>query len=173
MILFETAESVFEVLWDIALALYILRIGFVYFFLTFSTGTLLSYIVYTKLLPVHHLTTPQSELSIIPIMLVLTMIWSRFVVTYYELPPASTFRLATGFFALGCMAVGELLLASLLYEEGRGAWLLETDLVAGLAFGALLLAFALMPAMMIFWERKVDVCHTSHGHEKKSIANAV
>ena len=39
MILFETTESVFEVLWDIALAIFILRIGFAYFFVAFTTGT--------------------------------------------------------------------------------------------------------------------------------------
>lgn len=174
LVLFETTESIIEVLWDIALALFIVRLSFVYFFLAFSTGTLLSYIIYTRLLPVHLLTTPQSELALVPVMLVLTVAMARFIIVYYEIPRVSAFRLATGGVALFFMIVAELLLGGILYEEGHAAWILETDLQAGLAFGGLLVAFALMPTLMMFWENSgVDAVETSHGHEKKSILNAV
>jgi len=52
MILFETSTSVFELMWDIALALFIIRISFVYFLLSFLTGCIIAYFRIKELQPI-------------------------------------------------------------------------------------------------------------------------
>jgi hypothetical protein len=174
LVLFETTESVIEVLWDIALAFFVIRIGLVYFLLAFSTGTLVSYLVCTELLPIRHLTTPQSELAIVPIMLLLAAMWARFIIAYYEIPRVRSFRLAIGGLAAFFMVFAELLTAFIMYEEGIGDWILDTDVKAGLAFGGLLLAYGLMPAILMVWEKRPEEMYEmSHGHGKKSMKDAV
>ncbi len=173
-ILFETTEAVIEVLWDIALALFIVRLAFAYFLLTFLSNMALSYLAYAQLLPISHLTTPQSEFVLIPFSLALSVCWARFIIVHYEIPRVSSFRLAIGGLALAFMVVAELLTAVVLYREGHGAWIFETDLPAGLAFGALLGAFTLLPIIMMAFESSADEdWETYHGHEKKPIHRAV
>jgi hypothetical protein len=175
LILFETTESVIEILWDIALAVFIIRISLVYFLLAFTTGTLASYLLCTRLLPVNHLTTPQSELAVAPVMLILAAVWARAVIVYFEIPRVRGFRLAIGGLAAALLALSEAAVALVLYEEGVGGWILETDRKAGAVFGALLLAYGLMPTMLMALERRspYEVAETTHGHEKKSVLNAV
>jgi hypothetical protein len=174
LVLFETTESVIEILWDIALAFFIVRISFAYFLLAFTTGTLASYLVYTRLLPVHHLTTPQSELAIIPVMLLLTVAWARILIVWYEIPRVRAFRLAIGGLAVGFMVLTEMVVALALYEEGVGAWILDTDAKAGAAFAGLLLAYGLMPTILMAFEHNPDELEAlSHGHGKKSVLEAV
>ena len=48
MILFETTESVIEILWDIVLAIYVVRVAFIYFLLNFLSCLLLSYLSYAR-----------------------------------------------------------------------------------------------------------------------------
>ena len=173
-VLFETTESVIEVLWDIALAFFIVRLGFIYFLVTFASGTLLSYLAYKQWMPVTHLTTPQSELALIPFMLVLSGLWARYIIVHYEIPRVRGFRLAIGGMGLVFMVAAEFVTACVLYEEGHGGWLFETDLTAGVAFGVLLAAFALMPTFEMLFERKEhEHEETYHGHEKKPITAAV
>ncbi|KAF9879937.1 hypothetical protein CkaCkLH20_02748 [Colletotrichum karsti] len=157
--LFETTDSVIEILWDVALAFFIVRIAWAYFLLTFATGTLLSWVVckYEEhLLPVsrQHLSTPETELMLVPLQALVGIIWARYVVVSYEIPRVAWFRLAIGGLAAFFMITSEALLGFLLYEEGYGDWIWETDGKAWLAFVGLLGAFALMPTAMMGFERK-------------------
>lgn len=173
-VLFETTESVIEILWDIALAFFIVRLGFIYFLVTFASGTLLSYLAYKQWMPVMHLTTPQSELALIPFMLVLSSLWARYTIVHYEIPRVRAFRLAIGGMGLAFMVAAEFVTACVLYEEGHGDWLFETDLNAGVAFAVLLGAFALMPTIqMLFENKEQEPAGTYHGHEKKPLTAAV
>jgi len=175
IVLFETTESVIEVLWDIVLAIYIIRIAFAYFLLTFTSGILLSYTLYRQLQPVTHLTTPQAELALIPIQVVLMALWSRVLIRYYEVPRVLGFRLAIGGLACAMMVGAECLLAFVLYEEGWAGWIWEeTDWRAEGALGASLAVFALLPALLIGVEgRGEERDETAHGHEGKSLLDAV
>jgi hypothetical protein len=173
-VLFETTESVIEVLWDIALAFFIVRIALVYFLLNFGSGILLSYLAYTQLTPVTHLTTPQSELVLIPFLLLSSALWARFIIASYEIPRAGGFRLATGVVALLMMLAAEALIGFVMVEEGRAEWIYEIDYKAGVAFGLLLLAYTFMPLIQMFFEERVDrIKKTWHGHEEKSVTAAV
>jgi hypothetical protein len=63
MILFETTTFVSEIIWDIALALFIVRLALFYFGLTFLTGCILGYIRLPKTVSNYRLTEPKLKLS--------------------------------------------------------------------------------------------------------------
>jgi hypothetical protein len=174
MILFETSTSVFELLWDIALALFIIRISFVYFLLSFTTGAVIAYFRIARLQPINHFTQPQSEIITLPLFFLFNTLWARFIIVSYEIPRVGGFRLAIGALALAFMLVAELAGGVFMYEKGWSKWIWETDLsAAGLGVGVLLL-FGLMPLLLMGFEGQTDeMGETYHGHEKKPIVAAV
>ena len=174
MILFETSTSVFELLWDIALALFIIRLSFFYFLLSFSTGSLITYFRLSRLQPINHLTQPQSELITLPLFLLFNTLWARFVIVNYEVPRVGRFRLAIGGLALGFMLVAEFLGGVFLYEKGWSEWIWETDLLAGGLGAGVLLLFGLTPFLLMGVESRTDELEEAyHGHENKPIVAAV
>lgn len=180
MILFETTESVIEVLWDIVLAIYIIRVAFAYFLLNFLSGLGLVYLSSHHLTPVIELTTPQSELVLAPFLLLSSIIWARFIIVYYEVPRVWGFRIASGVAALVFLATTSLFVTTpILYLEGHAGWIWETDKKAGLALGGLLAAYTFMLVIEMAFENRGELsakpgtARTSHGHEEKSIAAAV
>ncbi|KAE9373302.1 hypothetical protein N431DRAFT_438603 [Stipitochalara longipes BDJ] len=174
MILFETSTSVFELLWDIALALFIIRLSFFYFALSFATGLLITYFRIARLQPLNHLTQPQSELVTLPLFLLFNTLWARFIVVNYEVPRVGGFRLAIGGLALAFMLMAELTGGVYMYEKGWTEWIWETDLVAGSLGASVLLLFGLMPFLLMGLEGVTDERgETYHGHENKTIVAAV
>lgn len=175
-VLFETTESIIEILWDIALAFFIVRLAFIYFVLTFTSGAAITYVAYNypQLIPsTHKLVTPQSEVVLAPFLLLSSVFWAYVVVTRYEIPRVTGFRLATGGVALLFMLIAEAAVGLGLWEEGYGNWMGERF---GLGFCALLAAFALMPTVLMAFEAKPGTKRqekTWHGHEEKRIVDAV
>lgn len=174
--LFETTDSVVEILWDIALAFFIVRIALSYFLLTFTTGALLSWVVCTyqrQLLPFspqhHPFTTPQAELVLVPLQAIVGVIWARYIVVAYEIPRVAWFRLAIGGLAASFMVGAGALLGFVLYEEGYGDWIGETDGRAWLAFVGLLGAFALMPTALMGFEKKAARGHAGEGETARGL----
>jgi len=181
LVLFETSESVIELLWDIALAFFILRIAFIYFLLTFTSGALLTYFFADRFLPatLFYISMEQSELLVLGLHLLLMTVWARFCIVYFEVPRVKGFRLAIGLVAGVFMFLAETLLGFVLYKYGHGGWILESEPEARWAWATSLAVFSLLPVMMTAVERvptdECDKCHaaTSHGHEKKSVTAAV
>jgi len=175
-ILFETTEAVIEVLWDIALAFFLIRLGFIYFILSLTSVIAVSYLAYAHLLPAANIASPQSEFAMIPFYLLLSVFWARFVASYYQVPRVMGFRLVIGGLGLGFMVLAELITALVLYEEGHGGWLAEMHKTTGLAMGLLLLAFALMPVLSMVCEGSSNATfeeEASHEHHGKGITEAV
>lgn len=174
MILFETTTSVFELLWDLALAVFIIRLSLLYTFLTFSTGCLIASYRLFHLQPLHHLTQPQSELITLPFFFITNALWARWLVAHYEIPRVAGFRLAIGTLSLFFMLVAELASGIYLYEKGYTEWIWETDLAAASLGAVTLLFFGLFPALLMLFEGQTDeMGETYHGHEKKSVTAAV
>ncbi|OIW35292.1 hypothetical protein CONLIGDRAFT_676216 [Coniochaeta ligniaria NRRL 30616] len=175
-VLFETTESIIEILWDIALAFFIVRLAFIYFALAFTSGAAITYVAYNypQLTPTtHKLVTPQSEVVLAPFLLLSSVFWAYVVVTRCEIPRVAGFRLATGGVALLFMVMAEAAVGLGLWEEGYGNWMGER---VGLGFCALLAAFALMPTVLMAFEAKSGKKRedkTWHGHEEKRIIDAV
>ncbi|TVY29770.1 hypothetical protein LHYA1_G002043 [Lachnellula hyalina] len=174
MILFETNTSVFEILWDIALALFIIRIAFVYFLLSFISGAIVVYFRIAEITPLHHLTQPQSDLTTFSIWLIAITLWARYSTVAYQVPRVGGFRLAIGALATVFMLCAELVGGVVLYEKGYVAWTCQTDLLAaGLGVGSLGV-YGLMPWLLMKVEQESDeMGETYHGHEKKPIVAAV
>ncbi|TVY81141.1 hypothetical protein LSUE1_G004972 [Lachnellula suecica] len=174
MILFETSASIFELLWDITLAVFVIRIAFVYSLLSFASGVLITYFRIAQLFPLNHLTQPQSELITLPMWLLAITLWARFAIVSYEVPRVGGFRLAIGAMSLVFLLSAELAGGVFLYEKGYTAWIWETDpFAAGLGATALVL-FGLMPLLLMVLEQQTDeIRETYHGHEKKPIVAAV
>jgi hypothetical protein len=180
LVLFETTESVIEVLWDIALAFFIVRLSLVYFILAFSSSLLVSYIWITtgtwlSILATgteDSLTTLRSELALMLLLLLTCAACARFTIWYYEIPKVTAFRLAIGGLAGGYMAVAILIVGAVLYEKDMTEWILESAGWARGGFVALLGAYVLMPVALMALEGAGEL-ETSHGHETKSLLDAV
>ncbi|KXH43690.1 hypothetical protein CSIM01_12584 [Colletotrichum simmondsii] len=174
--LFKTTDSVIEILWDVALAFFIVRIALSYFLFTFTATTLLSWIVYTYRqslrLPLvsdqqqqQHLTTSQSDPLVLAVLLLQTIVGlvvARYVVAVYDVPRVAWFRLAIGGLAAAFLVSAEGLLSLIVSafshhegEHGRDFWVWEGAngrvLVAAMLGG--LTAFAAMPAVLMWFER--------------------
>ncbi|KAK1730847.1 uncharacterized protein BDZ83DRAFT_747164 [Colletotrichum acutatum] len=179
--LFETTDSVFEILWDVALAFFIVRIALSYFFFTFTTTTLLSWIIYTYRrylrLPLisdqqqqqqqqqQHLTVSQTELFFLAVLFLQTIIGlvvARYVVAVYDVPRVASFRLAIGGLATAFLAGAEGLLGLIISafsdeggEHGRDCWIWQSVngwmMVAAMLGGSV--AFAAMPVVLMWFER--------------------
>lgn len=165
LVLFETTDSVIEVLWDIALAMFILRLAFIYFLLSFVSGTAMVYLAYTAY--------PQSGVALAPFLLLSFALWSYVVVSRYEIPRVTGFRLATGAVALLYMVAADGAVGLGLWEQGYGEWAGQR---VGLGFCGLLAAFALMPTVLMAFEARPSGKReerTWHGHEDKHIVDAV
>jgi hypothetical protein len=174
MILFETTTSVFELMWDIALALFILRISLAYFLLSFLSGLFISYLRISELEPVYLLTAPQSELLTLPFWLLSITLWARYVIVSYEIPRVRGFRLAVGGLSLIWMLGAEFICGVVMYENGYREWIWETNIPAAVAGAVVLVLFGLMPFFLMRLERRTaKIGDSYHGHEKKTVTAAL
>ncbi|EGZ77432.1 hypothetical protein NEUTE2DRAFT_142831 [Neurospora tetrasperma FGSC 2509] len=164
--LFETTDSIIEVLWDIALAVFVIRVSFYYFLLTFLTSLLLGYIAYAELIPMttfaHSLSSsdPDHSNRILCLTILLTItsaIWAHLVLRHYEVPRVAYFRLAICSMALAFMVSAEMVVAFVLYEEGYGGWMWEEmKSVAGVAWGGWMVMYAVMPVLLMRAEKRME-----------------
>lgn len=97
MIPFETTDSIIEILWDLALAVFVLRLGLVYLLLNALSTTTLLLLSHHDILP-----TPQLPQSTTLLYLALaSALWTRLLVVRYEVPRVALFRLGIGAVAAG------------------------------------------------------------------------
>ena len=163
-VLFETTESVIEVLWDIALAFFVIRIAFFYFLLNLLTGAAtlgaLAYYLelHTSPTPTHHPLLKPLLTASLPILLASSALWARYVVRKWQVPRVLAFRLATGAMASWFMLLTGLVVALGMYEEGvfEAAWVWKEEGWADLKIWVgMLVVYALMPTLLMFVERRL------------------
>ena len=178
--LFETTESVIEVLWDIALAVFILRLALIYAFFAFTLSALLTYLSYASFsrssfgsaldayLP--QALATRSELAVLVLHLLLVVLCARSLVTYYEIPRVVGFRLAIGVVGALTVAGADLLAAGILYEAGEAGLMAHWRVDAS----AVLLALALLPSLLMLCEGHPSEFHdATHGHGRKEVSEAM
>jgi hypothetical protein len=174
-VLFETTESVIEVLWDIALAFFIVRLGFIYFFFNFISSMFVSWLASTN--ATHFTTIARAELWLVPFLTLVSGVWARWMIRWYEVPRVASFRIAIGAVALVLTFVAESVVGFVLYEEGRGDWIVQANAQIAAGYAAVLAVVGLMPwlQMVLFEHGKAvePVEKTQHGHENKSLVDAV
>lgn len=155
-ILFETTDSVIEVLWDIALAFFVVRTALLYAALTFGS-TLAIALLFAPQLP--QLFLPSSTTTT-PGLLLLTSsaLWARYIISRFEIPRVLGLRLAVGVVATLVVVLVEAVVGLVLYEADAGGWARE---VVRMVEGAgswkggvgVLAGFAVMPAAQMVVER--------------------
>ena len=151
------ADSIINVLFDIVLAFFVLRISFAYFAVPFASGLLLQYMRRAHAMPIYLIMTPSTEPSLIPLQLVVTAAWARYCVSFFDMPRTLRFRLLVGLVAAGYAVAFELFTMSLLRHEGRGFWIATLDRGAALCFAVLLVGLATMPMLVMVTEpRRVE-----------------
>ncbi len=141
--------SVFEILWDIAVSLLILRLAFFYYAATFLTGCVLGFIRIGVFVRSYHYGAPVAELIEMPFMLLATAFWAIFVVTKFEIPKVAWLRLAIGLLGLGFMIVTELVGRIILYGTSWPHSMSKMEILAKGAFSACLIIFGLMPWLLM------------------------
>lgn len=172
MILFETTTSVFELMWDIALAFFVVRIAFMYFIFTYLSSLFLSFIQLKEIMPYNHLTVPAQELVAFPLYILIVALWARAIIVYYEIPRVAGFRIAIGLVAGVFMVIAELVGGFILWEEGYQKWIWETELLgAGLGIASLILFESMLWILMAL--EKAEKNSVNHEHGQKSIVEAV
>jgi hypothetical protein len=117
-----------------------------YFALVLGTGFVLGSIRVPFLVP--RLGERYAELLEMPFMFVAILMAARFVVRRFDLPARLTVRLGVGFAALALTVVAELLLATVLQDRSIMDYIASRDPVSGSVYVAMLLVFALMPAIL-------------------------
>ena len=147
-------DLIFNVLYFIVLGFFVLRISFAYFSVPFLSGLLLQYMRQAHAMPIYLVMTPSTEPSLIPLQLVVTAAWARYVVSFFDMPRTIRFRLLVGLVAAFYTVVFELFTVSLLRHEGRGFWITNLDRSAALCFATLLVGLAVMPMLVMVTERR-------------------
>src|SRR2546430_3692246 len=144
MIQLHINASAFEILWNITLALLLLRVSFFYFILTFLTGCIFGYLRVIYLIPFFNISSRTGELIEAPFMLFFTIFWAYILLERFEIPFIGCLRLVIGLTALGYMVITELVLSIIMYEEGWRKVVVNRDPIAGPAFAIILVLFGLM-----------------------------
>jgi len=123
-----------------------LKPALLYFALVMGAGFALGMVRVPLLVP--RLGERMAELLEMPVMGVIVVLAARHVVRRFALPAALALRLQVGFIALALSLTAELLLAAALQGRSIAQYIASRDPVSGSVYLALLLVFALMPAIL-------------------------
>ncbi|KAK0746076.1 hypothetical protein B0T18DRAFT_390580 [Schizothecium vesticola] len=96
MIPFETTDSIIEILWDLALAFFVLRLGLIYLLLNALSATALFLLSHYDIFPV-----PPPPTTTLLYLALAAALWTRLLVVRYEVPRVGLFRLGIGAVAAG------------------------------------------------------------------------
>lgn len=124
----------------------ILKAGIFYFALVFGAGFVLGTI--RTLLVVPRVGTRMAELMEMPIMLVVTIVASRWVVLRLLVPFVPFARLAMGGFALALLLVAEFGFMPWVRGLSIRQYFASRDRVSGVAYYLMLGLFAIMPLLV-------------------------
>jgi hypothetical protein len=128
-----------------------LKAGAVYFGLVFAAGFVLGTIRIPLFVP--RLGERSAELLEMPLMLVVVIVAARFVVRRFALARLASVRLRTGGIALALLLAAEALLAVALQSRSAAEYVASRDPVSGTAYLFMLVIYALMPAILLRYER--------------------
>ncbi len=160
MILFETTSSVIEVLWDIALAFFVIRLAAIYALLNFLSLTILHYcapylseclaFATTNIPTASKMAAAKSPLLMF-LTLASTAICARYLIAHYEIPRVGGFRAAIGVVAAGMLGLMGLVYEAVEWELKHGEEKIEVDCVKA---GVVLAWMAVLPLGLAVFERR-------------------
>lgn len=141
-----------EILWDIALATLTVQLASIYFLATLGSSLAICYLDYHL-----HFFRAAPATVLAPALLVSMAASALFVVKRYQVPRVPSVRLATGFVALALMATAHMVTGAVLEGGGWSGWMVDAGSGSGLVSAGLLVAFALMPALLMMFEGEMVV----------------
>ena len=124
----------------------ILKAGALYFAMVFGAGFVLGSIRVLWIVP--HFGERTAELMETPVMFVVTLVASRWIIRRLAVPSAIPGRLGMGCVALALMLVAEFALVLRLRGLSIGEYFANRDPVAGVVYCAMLGVFAIMPVLV-------------------------
>jgi hypothetical protein len=151
MILFETGVSIFEVMWDVALAYFVIRISFVYYIIIFLSFYLVTLIRGSIDLPLDVLSHSYFAANLLIIGLI-----SRLLISYYKIPRFASFRLGIGVVAMCFTVVTDICTSTAIYKQRWGFRQWHTERINMAKEVLRLLIITLMPAVWILGESSWD-----------------
>lgn len=119
MIPFETTDSIIEILWDLALAVFVLRLGLVYFLLN-ALSTAALFLLSPSSTPTPLL--PEKPTATLLLLALAAALWTRLLVVRYEVPRVALFRLGIGAVAAGLGLVGVGVVREVVGWKGVMGW---------------------------------------------------
>jgi hypothetical protein len=122
----------------------ILKPALLYFAIVFGAGFILGPI--RILLAIPRVGVQAAELMEMPIMFIVIVVASRWIVRRFPEPSSSSSRLAMGFVALILMLGAELSLARVLQGTSVREYIAARDPLSGSVYYATLVVFAVLPA---------------------------
>lgn len=140
---------VFELLWDIAFAILILRLAFYYYAFTFLTGFILGIVRIGVFVRSYHYGASIAELIEMPFMLLAIAFWAMFLVMRFDIPKVAWIRLVIGSLGLAFMLVTELVGRIILYGSAWPTSITKMEILARGAFASCLIMFGLMPWLLM------------------------
>jgi hypothetical protein len=129
-----------------------IKASFLYFAIVIGTGFVLGVVRVPYLVP--RIGERYAELSEMPIMLVVIVMAARYVVKRFDLSARVAIGLQVGVLALALSVAAELLLAALIQKQSIAQYIASRDRVSGSVYIALLIVFAIMPAMLGLFKRR-------------------
>jgi hypothetical protein len=124
----------------------ILKAGLLYFAIVFGAGFVLGPI--RILLVVPRLGDITAELLEAPIMLVVIILASQWVIQYLSVPFTFSSRLGMGFLGLGLMVAAEFTFVLWIRGISVKEYLKSRDRISGMVYYVMLVVFAVMPTIL-------------------------
>jgi hypothetical protein len=123
-----------------------IKAGLAYFALVFGAGFVLGVLRVSFLVP--RFGERIAELGEMPLMLAVIVIAARFIMRRFAVPFSMAARIGTGLLALCLLLAAELLLAVVVQDRSLADYVASRDPVSGSVYLAMLVLFALMPALI-------------------------
>lgn len=161
---FETTESVLEVIWDVVVAFYVVKISLIYSVLTFAGWVVSSCLVHQHILNAADggFTPLESGIINAVIPLLSSFVAAKLVMAYFEAPSAYWFRLAVG---AASTLWTVLALAIVTVFSGNAAQCLCTPVAQSSSIPALVGLFVgslATPAIAMVFHPKPKAAHPQH-----------
>ena len=147
--MFETSMLIFELLWDIAFAVLILRLAFFYYAATFLTAFILGIVRIGIFVRSYHYGAPVAELIEMPFMIIAIAFWAMFMMIRFDIPQVAWIRLAIGLLGMAFMLATELVGRIIIYGNPWPTSMSKMEILAKGAFAACLITFGLMPWLLM------------------------
>ncbi|KAL2132527.1 hypothetical protein VTI74DRAFT_3717 [Chaetomium olivicolor] len=154
--LFETPDSVIDLLWDVALAFFVVRLALIYSLLTFACTSSLLFLLHRLPAPLSTAASDHHTHHLPLITLSSAALCAYVCIKHYEVPRVPAFRLAVGVAAAVLAMLAEGVVGLVWYEVLGGKGMGEMLMGGWMTWMGVMGLFAAMPVLLLGFERKCE-----------------